>query len=356
MSTEATLEEWKKLYELAKEFKKRKPWLQLANLDIMELKLDGEETAYLTVLGDGGEIFGFSLYVGDDALNKLRMIACQEELAIDTQLVLYEQDCINMTIGGRDDLDEEQYELIRALRERFRGNGWIYFKRFEPGMYPVNLNKKEVEICTKYLQLFLDKTKEKRFIEPIEPEDLLIENVHVTDESLKHNLKNAPSCNETWELDFYPMFNNIAEHEEYEKPIVVGVCLIAKHDDGERRGYKTITPREYQKQVMQTFADSILKYGKPNKIVVQNRLLEAMIKDICEICSIEIGFAVAEFCWQEMKNLERHLEEPSGMLSELLRNIDVSAFAEEMTEEEMEQKFKEAMRKAMANMKNEGSD
>ena len=80
MRTEASLEQWKTLYALAKEFKKRKPWKQLGNLDILKLSLPNAEPVYVTVMGNGGERFGFSMYIGEQGLNKLRLMVCKDEV------------------------------------------------------------------------------------------------------------------------------------------------------------------------------------------------------------------------------------------------------------------------------------
>ena len=169
MRKNATKEQWKALYELGKEFKKRKPWEKLANLDIVELVPEEGETVYMTVMGDGGERYGFSMYVGEEGLNKLRLLVYGEEIKVETEHIIYEQDCISMWITNRDEVSDEQHRLIRDLGLRFRGDGWIYFERFETGFFPATLTEEEVVFCTKYLKLFMESFGRWILAEPLKP-------------------------------------------------------------------------------------------------------------------------------------------------------------------------------------------
>ena len=55
--------QWGMLFELAREYKKEKPWEVLSDCDIFGLKLPWmEETVYPLVMGNAGEFFGLSVY------------------------------------------------------------------------------------------------------------------------------------------------------------------------------------------------------------------------------------------------------------------------------------------------------
>lgn len=160
MRKEAATEEWKKLYDLAIQFKKMKPWKNMYNDEFLAISFSEEETAYFTVMGNGGMTYGFSMYMGLEGLNSLTGLMDKELSDMGPEYIMAEQDCISMLIAEKDIVPEEDMRVIRELGLSFRGkNNWIYFVRYEKGYMPYSLNQEEVALCTKYLEKFLEALK-----------------------------------------------------------------------------------------------------------------------------------------------------------------------------------------------------
>lgn len=81
MRTEATIEQWKNLYEVATRLKALKPWEKFWDLDLIGIRNGAEEdTVFFSILGRGGDCYGIAVYEGYEALNDFIMLTMQEQL------------------------------------------------------------------------------------------------------------------------------------------------------------------------------------------------------------------------------------------------------------------------------------
>ena len=81
MRKEATIEQWKELYEVATRIKDMKPWNKFWDLDIIGIREGNEEdTTFYSILGHGGDCYGIVVYEGYDGLNDFMMLTMQEHL------------------------------------------------------------------------------------------------------------------------------------------------------------------------------------------------------------------------------------------------------------------------------------
>lgn len=76
MRAEATIEKWKKLYEVTTRIKELKPWELLWDVDIIGIRVgqDPENTVFYSILGKGGDCYGISIYENYDAFNSFMMM------------------------------------------------------------------------------------------------------------------------------------------------------------------------------------------------------------------------------------------------------------------------------------------
>lgn len=79
MRKEASLDQWKELYDAALKLKALEPWKYLDSTDLIAIKLQGmEEPVFMSVMGRLGTCYGVSMYEGMDGLADFDMVANTE--------------------------------------------------------------------------------------------------------------------------------------------------------------------------------------------------------------------------------------------------------------------------------------
>lgn len=144
-----TYAHWRPLFELVIQYKRLKPWQWMSDIDMFAVvDPDSEETGYCCVLGEGGEMYGLAVYIGDEGFRSLIEITESEG-----QVEPHEQRSVLLSFNDRGDLAKEDYRLIKDLGLSFRGrNAWPVFRSFVPGYVPWRLEKWEVRFLTNVLE------------------------------------------------------------------------------------------------------------------------------------------------------------------------------------------------------------
>ena len=154
MREEASLGQWKVLYETATRIKELKPWKKFWDMDLIGISRgDEEDTVFYSILGRGGACYGIAVYEGYEGLNSFLMLTMQQSMNLTSEYVMYNQKNLTCYWGNREELTDKQRKVIKELGYTFRGkNQWLYFLSFEPGYYPYNMDKEEVLRMSEYLQ------------------------------------------------------------------------------------------------------------------------------------------------------------------------------------------------------------
>lgn len=337
------LKEWGKLYELAEIFKKQKPWLYMSNGDEVEIILPNGDKGYFCVMGNGQIEYGFSLYLGEEGHKQHKIMQKHEIDGVSDNHVMILQDSINMWLVDKDELPIEYDDLLSLLEKKYRGSkNWIYFDRYEPGYMPYILNKDEVEICHKYLERLIEilpdvkkviSGKSGHYDEHTEylsydfsgknwtrsiknyvfEQDLYkAETISINGNSKKLRKKN--DNHQIWEFDCFKQFD-VADDSDYQKPIMPNLGIIANCEEGFIIGSDAFDPKENQiVSANKLLEDTILKEGRPDKIIVSDRLIAGFIESTCKLCgiSLEIG---------EVTNCKEAVESYSRPDNVLLKNL-----------------------------------
>lgn len=89
MRKEATLDEWKDLYEVTTKIKGLEPWNTFWDMDLIAVR-DGleEDAIFFSILGKGGSCYGISVYEGFDGLNDFMMLTMQDKLNISSSYAM----------------------------------------------------------------------------------------------------------------------------------------------------------------------------------------------------------------------------------------------------------------------------
>lgn len=164
-----TMKEWRKLYEVAIEFKRVKSWEWMLDEDVFGIQNpeDGE-IGYCCIMGNLGEVFAIAVYLGAEGLEGYLKIQSGEIDETDPD-VLHCQKCLMASFEDRDYLQKEDLQLIKKLGLRFRGrNEWPVFRSYRAGYVPWFLTKREASFLTIAIEQAIDVALRFR-----EDEDLL---------------------------------------------------------------------------------------------------------------------------------------------------------------------------------------
>ncbi|NMA50125.1 MAG: hypothetical protein GX947_10260 [Tissierellia bacterium] len=315
MRKEATLKQWEKLYDIAIKIKEMKPWEYLFDIDLITIMIPDRETICCSIMGSSEEFYGIGTYIGDDSINDFYQLLNTKEMPF-IQTKRFQED--NLTIcnfGNREELTSKELKLIKDLGLKFRGkNNWIYFHSYKRGYAPYILDQEEVllqievfENLYMALRAYIFEDLEVNFDEHYtllrryDHEDDLwlnyqskieIPKIYLkpewTDEIYIANLNRAKRLKETWEMDI-AYLNSIVKDKEYDRPIEVRVCVLFDKASKMLINQEMLNPLGDQVQsVFDVLLEAILNLGKPTKIIVRDKYMFYILKDLCERINIKL--------------------------------------------------------------------
>ena len=126
MRKEASLAEWKALYEIATELKELRPWESFWDMDLIQLQGEEEEdVAFVSILGKGGDCYGITVYEGYEGLNDFMRLALADEMNLSVEFAMFSQNNLTCYWGNREELSEKQRKTIKnwAISTVGRVNG-----------------------------------------------------------------------------------------------------------------------------------------------------------------------------------------------------------------------------------------
>jgi len=146
-----SMEDWRKLFRLALEFKSIKSWEWMEDTVIFGVQSPKTgETCYCVVLGKERSFAGLAIYIGDNGLMSLLDML---ELKHGEEEQFYHNDLIMIHFTDRKYLAKDELDIIKKLGLKFRGsNNWVSFRRYLPGYYPCSINKEEAELLVSILK------------------------------------------------------------------------------------------------------------------------------------------------------------------------------------------------------------
>ncbi|MBI4750596.1 MAG: hypothetical protein HY774_19095 [Acidobacteria bacterium] len=146
MTNQTSLEQWKQLFDVAKQLKEQSPWTWMLDSHLFGVQDPvSSNIAYCCVLGNLGEVLGIAAYLGTTGLETFIQIQ-QGAIGMDPEELLFIQDCLMMSFDDRDLLDKNELATIKKLGLKFRGRqSWPTFKRYEPGFVPWPVNAQEAQ-------------------------------------------------------------------------------------------------------------------------------------------------------------------------------------------------------------------
>lgn len=317
MRKEASLEQWRVLYEAATKIRERKPWEKFWDMDLIGIRKGAEEeTVFISVLGRGGECYGIAVYEGYAGLNRFLMLTMQQSMNLSSEYAMFNQRNLTCYWGNRDELTDKQRKIIKDLGYTYRGkNQWLYFLSFEPGYYPYNMDAEEVLRMSEYLQdmeLALQRYDEENIKVDFEKGNMLLAtfnkdketwdlaeaplpftafqfgNLVIEDEELLSDLEKVSKCKAVLEADVSMLGVSVAD-KKYSRPANPALSLLGDAASGTIINFQMSEPDD---DPMITLAEMVLdfifQYGAPKEIRVSNIIVEAGLEQICDVCGIKL--------------------------------------------------------------------
>jgi len=307
-----TLEQWKKLYEVAVNLKKMAPWRCLSDTDILALYLpDREEPVYCSVMGQGEMNYGIGVYPGHESYLRLKRIIDQDGYR--PELLMFEQNCLMCNFGDREEVEAEDRAVMKQLGLRFRGrNQWVYFRSLVPGQLPWYLEAEQAELLTAALQnLFMlclhfiegnleleeGKTLARWYDPETEmwmngavsiPEPKLERTLILQDDLLLARLKRGKRTGVRLELDSFYLPIPIRENKKV-PPVCAQMTLLVDKETGEILDQSIDGPDE---QALVTPLSILINYmeahGRPAAVYVRSEWIGTLLRDTCKSVGVRL--------------------------------------------------------------------
>lgn len=317
MIKEASIEQWKELYEVATRIKELKPWEKFWDMDLIGVRNGNEEdTVFYSILGRGGDCYGIAVYEGYEGLNSFLMLTMQQNMNLKPEYAMFNQKNLTCYWGNRDELTDKQRKIIKDLGYSYRGkNQWLYFLSFEPGYYPYNMDESEVLRMSTYLldlelalryynetdikvdfehgnmfQFSFGKDKKTWNFgeEPLPFTAFQFGNLLITDDELLTDLAKVPKCNAVLEADVSVLGASVSD-KKYVRPANPALSLLGDANTETIIKFEMLEPEDDPVVMLaEILIDFIFQFGAPKEIRVSNVIVEAGLEQICDVCRIKL--------------------------------------------------------------------
>ncbi len=157
MKNEPTLDQWRRLYQIAMQFKELACWDWMYDDDVFGVE-DPEtgEIAFCTIMGNAGQHYAIAGYLGKEGLNCIKQMQEGPDPEIDADLG-FSQKCLMCSFEDREFTKPQDRKLIKELALTFRGrDAWPVFRDFQPGLEPWYLTDVQCQFLTLIIEQAMD--------------------------------------------------------------------------------------------------------------------------------------------------------------------------------------------------------
>ena len=311
------IEQWKELYDAAINIRQITPWDYLWDMDLIVIRLPGhEEPVYCSVMGRNGECYAIGVYPGFKAVDSFYRMAESAPDNMTAYIAAIEQESLMCYFGNREEVEQADREVYKALGLRFRGrNEWIYFRTLEPGYCPWYIRTWEADLLIQVLQnlalaiaplingeikvqfdhgetLVRSYSQEKGLwrneVDRQPPRLITTSRVIVDNDVLITKLRKCKRTDTCLEFDVSylptPIQENRGDRPYYPRLVLIvnknaGVVIdqhIADKDDA------------IEADILDMLTRHIFKYGKPSSIYIRDNRASFYIGDFCKKTNIKL--------------------------------------------------------------------
>ena len=320
--TTPSISDWKALYQAAIDFKETETWTWMYDSDVFGVQnpVSGE-IGYCCIMGSLGEMFALALYLGSEGLESYMRIASEPPLDPSEafeELVL--QRCLMASFANREELTEEDRQVIKRLGLKFRGrNAWPLFRSYRPAHFPWYLTDDEARFLTLALQqakevslrfredpALLDPPEEElwfvrvpaetkkglswkdAWLEPALLEEEELPDVPIDELRLARLKKVAQPMEAIWEMDF-ALAPTPVQDKKGERPYYPYLTMTVDHDSGFIFGTDLASPESYLEEFPERFlalAESLKRL--PAEVWVQREDAYDLLEPLTSRLGIEL--------------------------------------------------------------------
>ena len=154
--SEPTLEQWRKLYDVAGRVKQMAPWQWMLETDLFAIQHPQTgEVGFVSVMGTLGEHLAIAHYSGAIGFYGFWRMATGSKQEVEDEYFLLPQ--LQASFEDRDQLDKRDREVIQALGLKYRGKqAWPLFRSYRPGYLPWHLEAPEADLLSWTLEQLLE--------------------------------------------------------------------------------------------------------------------------------------------------------------------------------------------------------
>ncbi len=152
-----SIEQWKKLYDLADTIFELEPWKILPEHIMFGVRLsDDGINGYVGIIGELGQVCGVTVYMGESALDRIKYICRPDELLEIPMLAL--------SFDSPEIVEEEDRKIIYSLKRIYRTDNTIpVFRTYTPGYFPWYMEKEEAGQLIICLEQTIEVVKKGKF-------------------------------------------------------------------------------------------------------------------------------------------------------------------------------------------------
>ena len=267
-------------------------------------------------MGRIGECYAIGVYPGFKAVGSFYRMAESTSDDIAAYVAGLEQECLMCHFGDREEVEQEDREVYKALGLRFRGrNEWIYFRTMEPGYYPWHIRAWEADLLIQVLknlalavaplisgELKVDFDSSETLVRSFSQEEGLWRNevtkqpprviitphLIVDNDVLMAKLRKCKRTDTGLEFDISYLPAPIRKNKG-DRPYFPQLILLVNKNAGVVVGQHMADKDEaIEVDILDMLTRYILKYGRPSAIYIRDNRASVYIGDFCKKANIKL--------------------------------------------------------------------
>ena len=317
MGKEASLEQWRVLYDITDCIKKMEPWKLFFDTELLCIQPENpEDLVFISIMGRAGQCFGYTVYEGMEGLADFDMIATADHSGLPLDYLMYEQSSLCCYWGDREEVPGPQKKIITALGRKYRGRGqWPYFESYKRRYAPFTPDAREVDVMIRAgrqaivlveemakgeLKANFDAgdalwriadPKTGRWhseIAPLPYRQKEYPMLDLADEVLKKRLQLKPMTDACLIMEF-AYLNGAVKDDHEDRPVNPLLFIVVDEDEEMILSMNMLSPKEKEEEiVLGFFVNYVLEYGRPDIIKARNPWILTALDKLCEDCDIDL--------------------------------------------------------------------
>jgi hypothetical protein len=315
-----TLEQWRRLYELADQINRLAPWKWMVETDLFGVQIPRTgEIGFVSIMGMAGEHFAVAVYPDARSLRAfLALQDSQSEQPEDHADRLLEILQFQLSFESRDLVEKQDRQIIDELGLRFRGaHAWPLFRSYQPGFLPWSIDGAEADSLLSTLEQTLQVAPRCRqnpqLLHP-DQEDVYLTRVETAtgwedqyrrvlspplpepparslDPFVLNRFRQLPRTPHPLELDLFRLWSPVKE--SHTRPFFPYVLLLVEPAGGTVAGFEMLTPLPSLQEMWDTVPLRVMQAfeqqgGLPVRVQVSSPRLAAVLDATARALGLQV--------------------------------------------------------------------